>query len=443
METPLRPIATIGFIGLGVMGEAMCGNLARRAGVPVLGYDLRTEPLDRLAEAGVQPATPQQIAQQCDLVLLSLPDGRAVEMVLAALQPRLVPGQCVADTSTSPVDLTREIGHRLQQGGIGFADAPVARTREAAARGELSIMVGASETVFDHIRPVLETMGTDITHCGPIGCGQVVKILNNMLVFQNVAALAEAIALGRRNGVPPDRLLQTIAKGSGDSFALRSHGLKSMVPEDFPERAFSVRYAMKDLSYALDMAETSGVAVPGARLAMQRLRQAEQAGHGKSTIRPCSRSSIRNSHIRNAPMPALTLDQAQTIVTAALRHARAQKFQPLAVVVLDERGVLKAFAAEDGTSLRREEIARGKAHGALAFGLGSRTLMKRAANNPNFIAAVTHAVGGYLVPVPGGVLIKSNDTIIGAVGISGDNSDNDEACAIAGIEAAGLSADPG
>ena len=142
-------------------------------------------------------------------------------------------------------------------------------------------------------------------------------------------------------------------------------------------------------------------------------------------------------------MTSLTLEQAQTIVAAALHHAREKGFQPLAVVVLDARGVLKAFAAEDGTSLRREEIARGKAHGAMAFGLGSRALAKRAADQPSFIAAVTHAVGGSLVPVPGGVLIRSGKEIVGAVGISGDNSDNDEASALAGIAAAGLTGDPG
>jgi uncharacterized protein GlcG (DUF336 family) len=143
-------------------------------------------------------------------------------------------------------------------------------------------------------------------------------------------------------------------------------------------------------------------------------------------------------------MAGLTLAQAQTIVSAALRHARAQNLQPLAVVVLDARGVLKAFAAEDGTSLRREEIARGKAHGALAFGLGSRALAKRATEQPHFIAAVTHAVGGLLVPVPGGVLIRDGESaVIGAVGISGDQSDRDEAAAIDGISAAGLTGDPG
>jgi 3-hydroxyisobutyrate dehydrogenase len=277
----LRAISTLGFIGLGVMGEPMCGHLARRSGRPVLANDLHKEPLDRLAADGVATAQPVDIASRCDLILLSLPDGKAVASVVAELEPHLQAGQCVIDTSTSSVPLTREIGARLAARGIGYADAPVARTREAAASGELSIMVGASDAVFAHIRPILETMGTDVTHCGPVGCGQVAKILNNMLVFQNTAALAEAIAIGRRNGVSPEVLLPTIAKGSGDSFVLRSHGMKSMLPRDFPERAFSTRYAIKDLSYALEMATASGLAVPGAELTMQRLKASEQAGNAE------------------------------------------------------------------------------------------------------------------------------------------------------------------
>jgi hypothetical protein len=281
-SNPLRPIATLGFIGLGVMGEPMCGHLARRFGRPVLAHDLRPEQLGRLAADGVRAADLATITRDCDLILLSLPDGKAVAAVVGALEPMLSAGQVVVDTSTSSVALTREIGARLAARGIGFADAPVARTREAAARGELSIMVGASDEVFAHVRPVLETMGTDVTHCGPVGCGQVVKILNNMLVFQHTAALAEAMAIGRRNGVPPEVLLPTMAKGSGDSFVLRSHGMKSMLPQDFPERAFSTRYAIKDLSYALEMAEAAGLPVPGAELTMQRLRQSEQAGNGEA-----------------------------------------------------------------------------------------------------------------------------------------------------------------
>src|SRR5580698_6746304 len=99
----LRPIATLGFIGLGVMGEPMCGHLARRFGRPVLAHDLRPEPLARLAPHGVKAAQLAEIAATCDLILLSLPDGKAVASVVAALEPQLAPGQCVVDTSTSSV----------------------------------------------------------------------------------------------------------------------------------------------------------------------------------------------------------------------------------------------------------------------------------------------------------------------------------------------------
>ena len=142
-------------------------------------------------------------------------------------------------------------------------------------------------------------------------------------------------------------------------------------------------------------------------------------------------------------MPDLTLVEARTILDAALAAGSERGLKPLAIVVLDARGAMKAFAAQDGTSLKRGEIARGKADGALAMGLGSRAIAKMAAERPSFVAAATHAVGGSLVPVPGGVLIMSDGTLVGAVGISGDLSDNDEACAVVGIAAAGLVAETG
>ncbi|MGI4767938.1 MAG: GlcG/HbpS family heme-binding protein [Janthinobacterium lividum] len=142
-------------------------------------------------------------------------------------------------------------------------------------------------------------------------------------------------------------------------------------------------------------------------------------------------------------MSLLSLDHARTILETALKTGADKQLKPLAVVVLDARGALKGFAAQDGTSLKRGEIARGKADGALAMGLGSRALAKMAAERPAFVAAATHAVGGSLIPVPGGVLILDGGAVIGAVGISGDLSDNDELCAVAGIEAAGLKADTG
>jgi uncharacterized protein GlcG (DUF336 family) len=140
----------------------------------------------------------------------------------------------------------------------------------------------------------------------------------------------------------------------------------------------------------------------------------------------------------------LTLDVARTIADAALKTAREKAFKPLSIVVYDARGALKALLSEDGTSLKRAEIAMGKAYGALSLGVGSRAIHKMATDRPFFVAAATHAVGGQLVPVPGGVLIKdAGGRILGAVGVSGDTSDNDEIAAAGGIEAAGLVSDAG
>ena len=143
-------------------------------------------------------------------------------------------------------------------------------------------------------------------------------------------------------------------------------------------------------------------------------------------------------------MPDLKLEAARTIVSAALKAARERSFKPMAVAVYDSRGALKAFASEDGTSLRRPEIAMGKAYGALALGVPSRAIGQMAGERPHFIAAVSHAVGGPFIPVPGGVLVRDGSGgLLGAVGISGDTSDNDELAAVAGVEAAGLKAETG
>jgi len=143
-------------------------------------------------------------------------------------------------------------------------------------------------------------------------------------------------------------------------------------------------------------------------------------------------------------MSEITLADAQKLIAVALETARAAKMNPLGIVVLDARGAMKAYAAEDFVSLKRAEVAIGKASGALAMGMGSRSLAARAKAMPHFIAAASHLFDGKLMPVPGGVLVKdASGKVVGAVGVSGDTSDNDEVAAKAGIAAIGLVADPG
>jgi uncharacterized protein GlcG (DUF336 family) len=140
----------------------------------------------------------------------------------------------------------------------------------------------------------------------------------------------------------------------------------------------------------------------------------------------------------------LTLDHAMTIATTALKAGGEHKMKPLAVVVLDARGAVKATLVQDKTSLLRSDIAHGKAYGALALGMGSRAIFKRANEQPYFVDAINTMARGALVPVPGGVLIEAADgAVIGAVGVSGDTSDNDEIAALAGITAAGFKGNAG
>jgi len=141
---------------------------------------------------------------------------------------------------------------------------------------------------------------------------------------------------------------------------------------------------------------------------------------------------------------SLDLAAARRLVDLVLEQIAERKLKPMAVAVFDIRGCLKAFAAQDGTSLLRAEVAQSKAYGALALGMGSRAIFKRAQEQPYFVDAVNTLARGQIIPVPGGVLVRdASGTLLGAVGISGDTSDNDEACAVAAIESLGFKADIG
>jgi 3-hydroxyisobutyrate dehydrogenase-like beta-hydroxyacid dehydrogenase len=277
----------IGFIGVGTMGEPMCRNLAKKSGLTVLAADRDSVPLQRLAADGVKAASLDEIAASCKTILLSLPGGKEVEQVClgtgggdGGLVSKVAPGWTVIDCSTAPVSLARRLYSEFEGRATAFADAPVARTRQAAIDGTLSIMVGATEPTFARVEPLLRTMASEVTHCGEAGAGQAVKILNNMILFQTGVALAEGLSIARAHGVDGKVLYETLTKGSADSFALRNHGMKAMLPGVFPERAFSTLYALKDLSYAIEMAAEKGVPALGADVAREVMERAVELGHG-------------------------------------------------------------------------------------------------------------------------------------------------------------------
>ncbi|MDH2352252.1 NAD(P)-dependent oxidoreductase [Bradyrhizobium sp. SSUT112] len=275
--------STFGFIGLGVMGEPMCRHLVQKTGSKVLVHDLNAEPVARLTEIGAIDAGSIAEVAKADIVFISMPSGEHLKKIcgmpggLVELARR---GQTIVDLSTSPLKLTRESAGTFAAKGADYADAPVARTRAAAEAGTLAIFVGAAPDVFTRIEPLLRCFASEVTHCGDVGSGQVVKILNNMVVVGTVTALCEAAAIANSAGVSTQTLFDAFSKGSADSFALRNHGYKAVAAEQFPERVFSTDYMHKDVSYALDMARDAGIEAREAALGASLLIEASQAGFG-------------------------------------------------------------------------------------------------------------------------------------------------------------------
>ncbi len=259
----------------------MCRNVVLKHAGRVIGFDMNDQAFSILNDTkGERAASVSALSVHSDFVLLSLPGGPQVKAVAAEVARHAKPGTTIVDLSTTPVALAREVAEFLATQDIYFADAPVARTREAAKRGELSIMVGAAPQVFERINPILDYMATDITHGGDVGAGQVLKLVNNMLVFEHVVTLAEMIVLGERAGVKAETLLDAVSKGSGDSFVLRNHGRKSMLPRDFPERSFPPEYVLKDIDYVFQLAAETGVPIKAAETVRRYYEMAVEKGLG-------------------------------------------------------------------------------------------------------------------------------------------------------------------
>ena len=190
-----------GFIGLGVMGEPICRNLARKGALPVLGCDTDSRAAGAPAD-GVTAADAAQIMRQCDIVFLSLPSGEVVDRLAHAddgLLAHARAGQLIVDLSTSPWTRPAPCPGPSPPGRRPSSTRRW-RARAAAEAGTLSVMVGADPELFERARPLIATFATEITLCGPVGSGQVVKILNNMVLFETVVALSEARAIARRSG---------------------------------------------------------------------------------------------------------------------------------------------------------------------------------------------------------------------------------------------------
>ncbi len=279
----MSAIEKLGFIGLGVMGGRMCRNLATKSGKPVVAFDIDKAKVEALAPHGVSPAASVgDVVCNADMVFMCVPGEPQVREAAFGedgIVANIKPGQTIVDMTTATVEINREVAAALADKGADFADAPVARGVPAAENGTLAITVGAAEDVFERIKPYLACMGTEISHCGGVGNGQVLKLMNNMLIFQNVTALSEAMAIATRAGVDRAKVFEILSKGSADSYCMRKHGTH-MTTGEYPDDQFPVVYSLKDIGYALALAETVGVDAPSAKLAQSRLLEAKDKGYG-------------------------------------------------------------------------------------------------------------------------------------------------------------------
>ncbi|MEO0671254.1 MAG: NAD(P)-dependent oxidoreductase [Pseudomonadota bacterium] len=282
------PVKRVGFVGLGTMGWPMFRHIVGKreeAGLEtVLGFD-RAEIAndDGPAIAALAPSLRELVAA-VDAVHLCLPGGDELEEICrgdGGLLASVRPGQVVVDHGTSPVPLTRKLADAFVEKDVVFVDAPITRTRAAAESGTLIVLFGGDARTLERVRPAIDCFSEEIVHCGPLGAGQMVKQLNNMVLFQTVAALSEALSTARANGLDGDALFDALEKGSADSFALRNHGRKALLSGDFPERAFATRYALKDLAYAIELAESAGIGLQQAETTRRLFEDAIEAGDGE------------------------------------------------------------------------------------------------------------------------------------------------------------------
>ncbi|MDA9674519.1 NAD(P)-dependent oxidoreductase [Alphaproteobacteria bacterium] len=275
-------INTIGFIGLGVMGNSMCKNLLQNKNWSIMVNDINKNKEEDLHNHGAIIASDiEDLFDQSDVIITCLPGGSFVYEMYFGKQniiSFIKPNQYIVDMSTSQPDLMIKLNVEIKKKNSFFADAPIGKTRQAAIDGTLAIMVGSDLDTFKHLLPIFNLMGEDIMHCGDVGSGQLTKIMNNMILFETVVALSEAANIAEKYGMNVSKLFNNITKCSGDSFALKNHGIKSIAKDHFPFPAFSSEYALKDLSYALELGNKLKIKLPGAETAKKLLQTSIEQG---------------------------------------------------------------------------------------------------------------------------------------------------------------------
>jgi len=288
---PELPRETVAFLGLGALGTPMATNLLA-AGFPLTVHNRNRQREEPLAALGARrAATPWEAATGSSLLCLCLSDDAAVRAVLLegpdSASGGLAPGSLVIDFSTIAPASSEELAARLRERGVSYLDAPVTGGTEGAKAGTLSVLVGGSERDLKRARPLLEVVGARVSHFGPVGAGQRVKAVNQVLVAGSYVAVAEALALGQRFGLPMEQVCEALMDGAAGSWALR-HRSANMLAGRFP-LGFRLALHHKDLQIALEAAAATGLELPlSARVAAIEA-ELMAAGHGDEDVSALAR----------------------------------------------------------------------------------------------------------------------------------------------------------
>jgi 2-hydroxy-3-oxopropionate reductase len=272
----------VGFIGLGIMGRPMAKNLMD-AGYELVVHNRSPEKAEELAEEGNATAagSPREVAEACDIVITMLPDSPDVEAVAAGeggILEGLRDGALLVDMSTISPVVTEELAEKIREKGASMLDAPVSGGDVGAIEGALSIMVGGSQQDFERARPLFDVMGKVATHVGPIGAGQVVKACNQIVVALTIEAVSEALVLGSKGGVAPEKLVEALSGGLAGSAVMEAKKEK-FFSHDF-EPGFRIELHHKDLGIALAAGREYGVALPVTAIVDQMLEASKAKDRG-------------------------------------------------------------------------------------------------------------------------------------------------------------------
>ncbi len=272
----------LGFVGLGAMGKPMAKRLIG-LGHDLFVYDVVKKAVEELVEDGaVMCSSPCEVAKATQLTFLSLPNSAIVIRVVSGIEGVLAgaaEGHTIIDLSSVDPNSTRMLAAEAKKKGIDYMDAPVSGGVSGAEAGSLTIMLGAPATSVEKVLPILSLLGKKIVHVGDVGAGDAVKIVNNLLLGANMAALAEALVLGRIMGLEAEKMEKIIGQGSGKSYVLDAKMRNFIMKGNF-QPGFAVNLQYKDLGLALDAARDSKMPLPMTSQAIQLFEMARARGYG-------------------------------------------------------------------------------------------------------------------------------------------------------------------